>query len=102
MGGNKIEKDLSTIRQSIDTIDAALIYMLAERFRCTEAVGFFKARHRLAPTDGVREAYQKERIRQLAEDASLDPDFAEGFLNFVIKHVISHHEKIAEKLYRDS
>ena len=38
---------------------------------------------------------QIERLRQLAGDANLDPDFAEKFLNFIVKEVIRHHEAIA-------
>jgi chorismate mutase len=86
---------LSEYRVSIDNIDAALIHMLAERFRCTKAVGRLKAEHGLPPADPAREAQQIARLRQLAQDAHLDPDFAEKFLNFIVKEVIRHHEAIA-------
>lgn len=86
---------LKGFRASIDNIDAALIHMLAERFRCTQAVGVLKATHGLPPADPAREQQQIARLRQLAQDANLDPDFAEKFLNFVIKEVIRHHEQIA-------
>jgi chorismate mutase len=86
---------LAQYRASIDNIDAALIHMLAERFRCTQAVGVLKATHGLPPADPDRETHQIARLRQLAQDAHLDPDFAEKFLNFVIKEVIRHHEQIA-------
>jgi len=86
---------LARYRASIDNIDAALVHMLAERFRCTQAVGLLKATHGLPPADPKREAEQIARLRQLARDAHLDPDFAEKFLNFIIKEVIRHHEAIA-------
>ena len=86
---------LSEYRVSIDNIDAALVHMLAERFRCTKAVGVLKARHALPPADPAREQQQIARLRQLAQDAHLDPDFAEKFLNFIIREVIRHHEAIA-------
>ncbi|MBX4958925.1 chorismate mutase [Rhizobium lentis] len=90
-----VKAQLTSYRQSIDNIDAALVHMLAERFRCTKEVGVLKAKYNLPPADPAREEYQIERLRQLAKAANLDPDFAEKFLNFVIKEVIRHHEQIA-------
>ncbi|SCX29777.1 chorismate mutase [Agrobacterium rosae] len=90
-----VKAQLSQYRQSIDNIDAALVHMLAERFQRTKAVGVLKATHELPPADPAREEYQIERLRHLAKDANLDPDFAEKFLNFIIKEVIRHHEAIA-------
>jgi chorismate mutase len=86
--------NLRDIRDSIDNIDAAIIHMLAERFRCTRAVGKLKAQHGLPSSDPAREAEQVSRLRQLAAISKLDPDFAEKFLAFVIREVIRHHESI--------
>ncbi len=88
--------ELLNLRQSIDNIDAALIHLLAERFRCTQQVGVLKAELDLPPADKSREEKQVARLRALAESAGLDPVFAEKFLNFVIAEVIHHHERIAE------
>ena len=88
--------ELLSIRSSIDNIDATLVYLLAERFKATQKVGFLKAAHRLPAGDPGREAAQIARLRRLAEDAHLDPAFAEKFLNFIIGEVIRHHEAIAE------
>ena len=84
---------LAAFRASIDNIDAALIHILAERFRITQAVGAFKAANHLAPSDPAREDRQIARLRKLAEDAQLDPDFGEKFLRFIIDEVIRHHER---------
>jgi len=93
-----VKAQLGNYRQSIDNIDAALVHMLAERFRCTKEGGVLKAKYNLPPADPAREEFQIERLRRLAKDANLDPDFAEKFLNFVIKEVIRHHEQIAADL----
>jgi len=87
--------ELRDLRQSIDNVDAALIHMLAERFRFTQKVGQLKARAGLPLSDKEREATQIERLTALAHDANLDPVFAEKFLNFIVAEVIRHHEKIA-------
>lgn len=84
---------LAAYRKSIDNIDAALIHMLAERFRITRAVGEHKARTALPPADPAREERQIARLRKLAEDAELDPDFGEKFLRFIIDEVIRHHQQ---------
>ncbi|HEX3753803.1 MAG TPA: chorismate mutase [Rhizomicrobium sp.] len=89
--------ELLRLRDSIDNIDAALIHILAERFKCTQAVGEYKATHGLPPADPSREARQIARLRSLANEAKLDPDFAEKFLNFIVKEVIHHHEAIRLK-----
>lgn len=91
-----VEPELQRLRESIDNIDAALIHLLAERFKCTKAVGQFKASHGLPPADPAREAQQIARLRQLADAAKLDPDFAEKFLNFIVTEVIRHHEAIRQ------
>jgi len=86
---------LDELRASIDNLDAALIRLLAERFKATQKVGLHKAKYKLPPTDSAREAYQIRRLRDMSSEAGLDPDFAEKFLNFLIKEVIRHHEAIA-------
>ncbi|MFE3838323.1 chorismate mutase [Pseudogemmobacter sonorensis] len=87
---------LAEHRESIDRLDAILVFTLAERFKHTQGVGRLKARHGLPPSDPAREARQIERLERLAEEAKLDPEFARKFLNFVISEVIRHHEKLQE------
>ena len=83
-------------RESIDRLDAILVYTLGERFKHTQAVGQLKAKHDLPPSDPTREAKQIARLEDLAKRADLDPDFAKAFLNFIIQEVIRHHKKHQE------
>ena len=84
-------------RRSIDNIDAALVHLLAERFSHTQRVGQLKAEHGLPPADPDREQQQIERLRSLADDAGLDPTFAEAFMRFIVTEVIRHHERIRDE-----
>lgn len=88
-------QELDAIRDTIDNLDAALIHILAERFKCTQRVGVLKARHQAPPSDPARESRQVARLRTLAEGAKLDPVFAEKLLAFIIAEVVRHHEAIA-------
>ena len=92
---DSIPPELSQLRKSIDNIDAALIHLLAERFRTTQQVGQLKATLLMPPSDPAREAAQIERLRSLAKDADLDPEFAEKFLEFILAEVIQHHQELA-------
>jgi len=84
---------LAKHRNSIDRLDAILLYTLAERFKQTQAVGALKAVHDLPPSDPAREAEQIEKLENLAAKADLDPEFAKKFLSFIIQEVIQHHKK---------
>ena len=87
---------LAVYRATIDNLDAALVHLLAERFRCTQQVGLLKARLDLPPADPGRERQQVARLRALAEESGLDPIFAEKFFAFIVAEVIQHHEEIRD------
>eukprot|EP00630_Chrysocystis_fragilis_P005076 CAMPEP_0197400242 /NCGR_PEP_ID=MMETSP1165-20131217/16572_1 /TAXON_ID=284809 /ORGANISM="Chrysocystis fragilis, Strain CCMP3189" /LENGTH=155 /DNA_ID=CAMNT_0042926297 /DNA_START=24 /DNA_END=491 /DNA_ORIENTATION=- len=87
---------LESLRRSIDNFDAAIIHLLAERFKTTMAVGEYKAKIGLPASDAGREERQVQRLRELAQESGLDPEFSEKFLRFVIDEVINHHKRIAE------
>jgi chorismate mutase len=90
------DETLQRYRDSIDNIDAAIIYMLAERFKITQDVGRYKATIGLPAADPMREKRQIQRLRRLATDAKLDPEFSEKFLRFIIDEVIRHHHTIKD------
>lgn len=93
---------LNALRGSIDNLDAAIVHLLAERFKCTQKVGSLKAAHGMPASDPARESRQIERLHRLAREADLDPVFAERFLNFVIEEVIRHHRALVEGTGSDS
>lgn len=99
-GAPSVPPELGDARRTIDNIDAALVHLLAERFRCTQRVGVLKARLGLPPSDPGREERQVARLQRLAEESGLDPVFAEKFLRFIVEEVIRHHVDIADELGR--
>ena len=59
LSAQAVDPELARLRESIDNFDAALIHLLAERFRCTQRVGELKARKGFPPSDpdgGARRA----------------------------------------------
>ncbi|GAA3942864.1 chorismate mutase [Pseudoclavibacter caeni] len=87
----EIPERLLQLRESIDNFDAALVHILAERFKCTKEVGELKAQLGLPASDKAREREQIARLKALAVESNLDPEFAEKFLSFIIAEVIHHH-----------
>lgn len=89
------DPELERLRGSIDNLDAAIICLLAERFKITQEVGVLKKARGLAPADPEREEQQIARLHDLALRAQLNPEFAEKWLEFVVAEVVRHHEAIA-------
>lgn len=90
-----IREEILGLRASIDNVDGAIVYLLAERFKFTQRVGELKAQGGVAPADPVRERTQIERLTSIATQAGLDPAFAEKFREFIVSEVIRNHERIA-------
>lgn len=92
-----LPEELLRLRGSIDNLDSALVHIMAERFKITQRVGQVKAELGLPPADPEREARQIARLRALAKQADLDPEFAEKLLNFIVSEVVRHHVEIADE-----
>ena len=92
-----IDEQLRSFRASIDNIDAALVHLLAERFKITQAVGSPQGGGRPAGDGPRREDQQVARLRALAAQSGLDPAFTEAFLRFILDEVIRHHEEICAR-----
>ena len=97
MTPDEAHHELLRLRTSIDNLDAALVHLLAERFKCTEQVGRLKAHAGMPPADPEREAMQIARLRALSETSGLDPLFAEKFLNVIIAEVIQNHRQFLDE-----
>lgn len=91
---NAVEQ-LGFYRKTIDNLDSALLYILAERFRCTEQVGELKARHEMPATDNERERRQMVRLRDIAANLDLDQQFVENLMHLIVGTVVERHKEIA-------
>ena len=92
MSGGAGDETLAGYRASIDNIDAALVLLLAERFKITRQVGAYKASVGLPAADPEREKQQISRLGEVAASADLDPSFSEKFLRLVFAEVRRQHE----------
>lgn len=97
MTNDEARAELRRLRDSIDNLDSMLVHLLAERFKVTQRVGELKAKHHMPPADPAREAEQIARLRSLATESQLDPEFAEKFLNFIVREVVRHHERLRDE-----
>ncbi|MBI0145852.1 MULTISPECIES: chorismate mutase [Bifidobacterium] len=99
-GGPQAEaaRQVEELRADVDTIDAAIVGMLAERFRVTHRIGLLKAQAGFASADLRREASQIAALRDKAEDYGLDPNLAEAYLHLVADAAKQGHEQLASQL----
>ncbi|MFA7567678.1 MAG: chorismate mutase [Alkalispirochaeta sp.] len=86
--------ELTALREEIDRLDAALVYILGQRFACTERIGCIKQQRDLPAYDGEREAAQKERLNSLAEDAGLSPSVVTAVFETIMATVKERHDEI--------
>ncbi|UWM78827.1 chorismate mutase (plasmid) [Rhizobium sp. WSM4643] len=88
-------EQLACYRRTIDNLDSALLYILAERFRCTEQVGHLKAKQALPAIDSERERRQLDRLISIGNDVGLSRRFVEGLMTMIVGAVVERHREIA-------
>ncbi|MSD90640.1 chorismate mutase [Bifidobacterium asteroides] len=91
-------RQVEELRADVDTIDAAVVAMLAERFRVTRRIGLLKAQAGFASADMHRESAQIAVLRGRAEDYGLDPDLAEAYLHLVADAAKRDHKQLASQV----
>jgi chorismate mutase len=82
---------LQGLRSSIDNLDAALVYILSERFERTRQVGELKAMHGMPSADPTRETELLARLGNIAAQAGIDVDFVEKLLSLILTEVRERH-----------
>ena len=88
---------LKEYRNTIDSIDDALVSLLGERFEVTDKVGELKATHNFPAQDKSREAEQITRLTKLAKKNNVDPDFIQKFHSVIVHQVLKNHKKINQR-----
>ncbi len=88
----KSHPDLENLRDQIDDVNKALVSLLSECFNFTRQVSQYKKPLGLSPVDEEREKAQFNRIKALASEMGLSPEFAEKFLRCIIAEVVENHK----------
>lgn len=86
--------ELARYRESIDRLDAALVQILAERFRVTEHIGHLKRARGMPSLDAQREEAQEKRLRTLANEAGLNADVMAQVFETITACSRARHEEI--------
>lgn len=76
---------LSQIRETIDSIDAALARMLGLRMQASKLIGALKQEEGITILDGKREADVQKKWRAYAKREKLDAAFADKILKLIFE-----------------
>ncbi|WP_234969015.1 chorismate mutase [Alkalispirochaeta americana] len=91
---DQVPRELGEYRASIDNLDAALVHLLAERFRVTRKVGELKRQEALPPADEGREERQLLRLKEIATTAGLDPTVVDLIFPALMSEVRRRHQEL--------
>ncbi len=84
---------LHRLRLRIDTLDARLVALLAERSRLIDEAARIKAREGLPARIQSRVDEVAENARRMAGEEGLDPDLAEAIWRLMMDHFIDQEER---------
>lgn len=88
--------DLRELRETIDRLDGALAFLLAERFAITERIGELKAAADLPSLDPAREDAQRERLTRLAREAGVELRLLTPVFEALTATVRRRHDEIRQ------
>ena len=94
MSDKIVNPELLQLRDQIDIVDAHLVKLLGQRFGLTAQVGLLKKQTGLEARDPDRERLQIEKVRKLATDSGVDPDFIENLFQTMLKTVVQKHREV--------
>jgi chorismate mutase len=86
--------DLKELRQHLDRLDAALLYILAERMSLIPKVAQYKKENNMPRFQPEREKEILETKRKLAESLNINPDLAEK----IFKEIIEDAHRIEKEI----
>ena len=86
------ESQMPRLRARIDSLDARLIALIAERSRLIDEAARIKHREGLPARIDARVEEVAVNCRRLAQEEGLDPDFAERIWRLMMEHFIAQEE----------
>ena len=89
--------ELADLRVEIDALDTQRLEILSKRFDVTKKAGAYKAAHGIPVQDLAREQAQIERLRGLAAEHGLNPDFVAEMWTLLFRAVVTEHLEIAQQ-----
>ncbi|MEW1823266.1 chorismate mutase [Arthrobacter sp. NPDC080031] len=87
--------ELAELRASVDSIDSAILHVLAVRFNITRQVSELKAQHSLPASDPRREAEHLNELRALATASGLEPSVLDPVFSLIYGRVVRSHQDVA-------
>ena len=90
---NELPPGINDLRQRLDSIDATLVTLAAERQRIVSEIGKTKQKQGRQLRDFRREREVLDHVRAVAVEKNLDPDLAEDLLKRLIDASLTRQEQ---------